>query len=239
LCQHTSEVVSAPSHAQLDEVRASTQTSRNTVLRKDTIENFLKQYELFQENVIEIENVDRFHSTQQDPTFWCHQPVERHAAKIYTRGIYSKFLTELLNSTAFGVTEVVKDKLYELKKLFNYKKPEYRRDMFTVCVDRQNHHYECECGKFEKDGILCCHILRLFTQFDVVKIPTEYIMPRWTMTFREEELVKQKQQTIEIQGAEASSSTLRYAMLMNTVNDVCADLSRDAKKEQTVPYRSS
>jgi hypothetical protein len=64
-------------------------------------------------------------------------------------------------------------------------------------------------------------------------------MPRWTMTFREEELVKQKQQTIEIQGAEASSSTLRYAMLMNTVNDVCADLSRDAKKEQTVPYRSS
>jgi hypothetical protein len=52
---------------------------KDYVLRKDTIENFLKQYEIFQENVVEIENEDRFHSTQQDPTFWCHQPIERHA----------------------------------------------------------------------------------------------------------------------------------------------------------------
>jgi hypothetical protein len=202
------------------------------VLRKDTIENFLIQYELFQENVLEIENQDRYQSTQQDPTFWCHQPIERHAAKIYTRGIYSKFVIELLNSTAFGVDEIVKDKLYELRKLFYYKKPEYRREMFTVCVDRQKQTYECECGKFEKDGILCCHILRLFTQFDVVRIPDEYIMPRWTIKYREEELIKHKQQCVEVHGAEASESTLRYAMLMNSVNDVCADLSRNAAKSR-------
>jgi hypothetical protein len=82
-------------------------------MRKDSIENFLKQYELFQENVVETENVDRFQSMQQQPTFWSHQPIEWHAAKIYTRGIYLKFLTELCNATAFGVHEVVRDKLYE------------------------------------------------------------------------------------------------------------------------------
>ena len=129
---------------------------------------------------MEIENEDRFQSTQQIPVFWGHQPVERHAARVYTRGIYLKFATELLNSTAFGVTEIVKDRMYELKKLFHYDKPEYRRDVFAVSVDRKMMHFECECGKFEKDGILCCHILRLFTQFDVVKIPQEYIMARWT-----------------------------------------------------------
>jgi hypothetical protein len=205
---------------------------KDYVLRKDTIENFLKQYEIFQENVVEIENEDRFHSTQQDPTFWCHQLIERHAAEIYTRGIYSKFLTELLNSTAFGVHEIVKDRLYELKKLFNYKKPEYRRDVFTVCVDRKNETYECECAKFEKDGILCCHILRLFTQFDVVKIPAQYILPRWTIKFREDELLLQKKQSIDVPGAEASASSLRYAMLLNSVNDVCADISRDPNKSK-------
>jgi hypothetical protein len=35
-----------------------------------------------------------------------------------------------------------------------------------------------------------------------------------------------------VHGAEASASTLRYAMLLNSVNDVCADLSRDANKSK-------
>jgi hypothetical protein len=89
---------------------------KDYIMRKDSIENFLKQYDLFQENVVETENVDRFQSTQQQPTFWSRQPIERHAAKIYTRGIYLKFLTELCNATTFGVHEVVRDKLYELKR---------------------------------------------------------------------------------------------------------------------------
>jgi hypothetical protein len=100
------------------------------------------------------------------------------------------FVTELVNSTAFAVHEVVKDRLYELKKSFYYEKPEYMHDLFTVCIDRVNQSYECECGKFEKDGILCCHILRLFTQFDIVKIPEDYIVPRWTIKFHEDELMK-------------------------------------------------
>jgi hypothetical protein len=104
------------------------------VKRKDTIETFLKQYELFQENVIEIENEDRFMSTQQQPVLWCRQPIERHAAQIYTRGIYLKFATELVNATAFGVTEVVKDQVYELKRLFQYDNPEYKKNPFhSVC----------------------------------------------------------------------------------------------------------
>jgi hypothetical protein len=199
-------------------------------MRKDTIETFLKQYEIFQENVQEIENANRFQSTQQRPTFWGQQPIERHAAKIYTRGIYKKFATELVNSTAFGVHEIVKDRFYELKRLFYYENPEYRRDLFTVCVDRDRNLFECECGKFEKDGILCCHILRLLTQFDIVQIPPEYIVPRWTNVFREEGLLKQKEECFQVNSSNTLDTALRYAMLMSTVNDVCADVSRDANK---------
>jgi hypothetical protein len=137
-------------------------------------------------------------------------------------------VTELLGSTAFGVHEVIKDRVYELKKFFFYDKPEYRRDLFTVFADRENLRVECECGKFEKDGILCCHILRLFNQWDVIKIPPEYVLPRWTSAFREEELLKHKQVTLEVHGTEATQCALRYAMLMNNLNDVCSDVSRDA-----------
>ena len=143
-----------------------------------------------------------------------------------------KFVTELLNSTAFGVTEVVKDRLYELRKLFRYDKPEYRRDVFTVSVDRDKMQFECECSKFEKDGILCCHILRLFTQFDIVKIPEEYILPRWTSEYREKELLKQRQESTIVKGTSSAENSMRYAMLLDTVNDVCVDISRDAHKSE-------
>ncbi|KAM0888535.1 hypothetical protein ACQ4PT_028284 [Festuca glaucescens] len=151
---------------------------KDYIRRKDTIEIFLKQYELFQENVVEIENRDRFESTQQIPAFWGHQLIEKHARKIYTRGIYLKFLTELPNSTAFAFIEVEKDKEYKTKKLFRYKNLEFWREEFTIRVDHCIMKLECECNKFERDGILCCHILRLFTQFDVTRIPDHYILPR-------------------------------------------------------------
>jgi hypothetical protein len=181
---------------------------------------------------MEKENEDRFQSIMQKPVYWCRSPIEWHAAKIYTRGIYLKFVTELVNSTAFGVHEVVKDRVYELKKTFHYEHPEYRRDLFTVFVDKRTTTVECECGKYEKDGILCCHILRLFTQWDVVRIPDQYILPRWTSDFREKELIKQKQEILEVHGSEATQSALRYAMLMNNLNDLCADISRDANKSK-------
>ncbi|KAM0902367.1 hypothetical protein ACQ4PT_019396 [Festuca glaucescens] len=205
---------------------------KDYILQKDTIENFLKQYELFLENVLEIENDDRFQSTQKEPVLWCRQPIERHAAGVYTRGIYLKFVTELMNSTAFGVTEVVKDQVYELRKLFYYEKAKYRRNLFTVFVDCEEMIVECECRKFQKGGILCCHVLRLFTQWDVVRIPDQYIMPRWTTEFREKELVKHKQECLDKHGSNVTHQLLVYATLMNSMNDVCADISRDVDKSR-------
>jgi hypothetical protein len=138
----------------------------------------------------------------------------------------------LVNSTAFSVVEVLKDSLFELKKMWQYEKPEYRRDVFTVVVDRKNVQFQCECAKFEKDGILCCHILILFTQFDVTKIHDDYILKRWTVEFREQELLKQKDEVDNVQGSKTSESALRYALMMNSLNDVCADLSIDADKSK-------
>ena len=67
---------------------------------------------------------------------WGYQRFERHAAEIYTRAIYTKFLTEMMNATAFGVKEVEKDKTYELKRKFEYENPEFDREIFTVHVDQ-------------------------------------------------------------------------------------------------------
>jgi hypothetical protein len=76
---------------------------------------------------------------------------------------------------------------------------------------------------------LCCHVLRLFTQFDIIHIPEHYINKRWTKEYREAELIKHKQRTIdEGAGSENSQISMRYAVLMGKVTEVCAFVSKDA-----------
>uniref|UniRef100_A0A8R7K222 Protein FAR1-RELATED SEQUENCE n=1 Tax=Triticum urartu TaxID=4572 RepID=A0A8R7K222_TRIUA len=184
-----------------------------------------KQYVLFQENVVHIENQDRFLSNEKTPVFWNHHAVERHAAAIYTRGIYLKFLTELVNATAFKVIEIEKDKVYDLKKHIRYEKPEFTRETFRVHVDLTTGSFKCFCGKFERDGIVCCHILRLFTQFDITHIPDKLIVERWTISFREKELDKCKKEMVLLTGEDQSHNVVRYAILMSKVGEACSDIS--------------
>ena len=40
--------------------------------------------------------------------------------------------------------------------------------------------YNCECCKFERDGMLCCHVLKIFTHVGVDSIPQRYILRRRT-----------------------------------------------------------
>ncbi|XP_066163361.1 uncharacterized protein [Oryza sativa Japonica Group] len=60
----------------------------------------------------------------------------------------------------------------------------YGSRAFIVAANVLDRIYNCECCKFERDGILCCHVLKVMT-FDFVgqvsDIPEHYILPRWTM----------------------------------------------------------
>jgi hypothetical protein len=90
---------------------------KDYVKRKVTIEIFLIQYDLFQQTVVETENEDRFLSIGLEPVYWGHSRIERHANKLYTRGIFFKFQNELMNATAFAVEVVEENKTYHLKKM--------------------------------------------------------------------------------------------------------------------------
>lgn len=41
-------------------------------------------------------------------------------------------------------------------------------------------HYSYECCKMERDGILCCHILKVFTHIGLDVIPEQYMLQHWT-----------------------------------------------------------
>uniref|UniRef100_A0A0A9T3X6 Protein FAR1-RELATED SEQUENCE n=1 Tax=Arundo donax TaxID=35708 RepID=A0A0A9T3X6_ARUDO len=203
---------------------------KDFVMRKDSIETFLQQYVIFQEEQESIENKDRFESNVLISKYSTMKPIERQAGDIYTRGIYGKFQKELLFSDAFSVEEIEKDKKYILNKLMSYKEEEFHRDSFVIQVDREESNFECVCAKYDRDGILCCHVLRLFTQLGINEIPAKYIKDRWTQKWKEEVLKKQKQIQLEKGSDGKGQSAIRYAMMMTKTADICAALSKDPEK---------
>jgi hypothetical protein len=40
--------------------------------------------------------------------------------------------------------------------------------------------YDCDCCKWNRDGILCCHVLKIFTHIGIDETLAHYIKRRWT-----------------------------------------------------------
>ncbi|KAK8936800.1 Protein FAR1-RELATED SEQUENCE 5 [Platanthera zijinensis] len=110
-------------------------------------------------------------------------PILKQVSKIYTRVMYGKFYEEF-KVGAFGLfiveEVVVSDKIH----------------IFTIrwsdCGDNNKHWYveldissydvRCSCSKFETTGILCAHVLKVYSHKNIIFIPQQYILRRWTMT---------------------------------------------------------
>ena len=115
-----------------------------------------------------------------EPKYSTKHPIERHAGKIYNREIYEKFLHQIHLADAYMVKELIKDEKYILKRIIDYDEQEYYNNSFPIEVDLKANRFDCICCKYDRDGILCCHVLRLFTQIGIYKIPENYIKERWT-----------------------------------------------------------
>jgi hypothetical protein len=194
---------------------------KDSVLPKDSIEKFIERYEEIQKKTIQTDDEDR-QQAGTVPSCFSLQPIEKHAANIYTRPIFLKVQRELLHSTAFNVQEVQRGAVYRLDKVFNYENPEFDRNSFEVMVESGTKAFKCPCAKFTRDGILCCHIFRLFTQFGINEIPGQYIVPRWTYKFKEEKEKQYKEKCLV-----KTDNTARYATFMSKMADlgkkVCSD----------------
>jgi hypothetical protein len=56
----------------------------------------------------------------------------------------------------------------------------YGKRNYLVMSIKEEESYSCECSKFDRDGIICCHIMRVMVRMGVKSIPERYILKRWT-----------------------------------------------------------
>ncbi|XP_021309075.1 protein FAR-RED IMPAIRED RESPONSE 1 [Sorghum bicolor] len=56
----------------------------------------------------------------------------------------------------------------------------YGKRNYLVTAIEEDESYCCECSKFDRDGIICYHIMRVMVRMGVELIPERYILKRWT-----------------------------------------------------------
>jgi len=205
---------------------------KDYVMRKDSIETFLQQCQIYEEEQAEIERRDRFESNVQEHVYATMQMIERHAAQVYTRNIYLRFQMELYNSSAYSLEEDESWAKYKVHRLMDHDKIEFYRRTFYIEVDKDANTFSCICKKYQRDGILCCPILRLFTHLGIYRIPENYIKLRWTKDYLETELRSQKKKEMERFGKCNDEPVLRHAMMMNSLSDMCSKVCKDKEKSE-------
>ena len=143
------------------------------------------------------------------PTFLLHRyNVERQAMAFYTRPVFHKFQKMVTAYTGYMLNALQADEgqglLFELVSSYN---PNAR--IYRVKVVMEEETYSCSCHYFERNGIICSHIVRSMVHLNVQVVPEKYMLERWS-----------KAATISLVGRRApidfglpSTNTLRYNAL--------------------------
>ncbi|KAI5433540.1 protein FAR1-RELATED SEQUENCE 3 [Lathyrus oleraceus] len=142
-----------------------------------TLPMFFRQYELALERWFEKELESDFETISATPVLKTPSPMENQVAKLYTRKIFLKFQEELVETFAYTANRIEED---GANSIFRVAKFEDVQKSYTVTLNHSELRANCSCQMFEYSGILCRHILTVFTVSNVFTIPSHYILKRWT-----------------------------------------------------------
>ncbi|KAK3153632.1 hypothetical protein QOZ80_2BG0178640 [Eleusine coracana subsp. coracana] len=135
----------------------------------------------------ESEARERFNSEREILTS-TYYGYEAQLGKLYTRKVYNKFKEELKSGTAFSTREEPGNVGYYLvqhRKVdtnFPWLDHAFCIKAIYNIIDPEQSEFKCECMTWEHTGLFCCHLICAFTHLCVERVPSKYIMKRYTKT---------------------------------------------------------
>lgn len=147
------------------------------VNQQTTIPLFFKQYERALEHSLEKEIEADYDTICTTPVLKTPSPMEQQAANLYTRKVFAKFQEELVETFAYTANTIEADGVVSKYRVAKY---EHDHKAFIVNLDVSEMKAGCSCQMFEYSGLLCRHILTVFTVTNVLTLPSHYILTRWT-----------------------------------------------------------
>ena len=100
---------------------------------------------------------------------------------LYNRNIYLKFMNQLRLTERYKYKETEQGKCFEVWYKSNQIKKHQRIRKYIVVTDltEGKEEFSCICGKFNKDGILCAHILKAIVEEEINIILDKYFIDCW------------------------------------------------------------
>ena len=95
-------------------------------------------------------------------------------------------------------------------------------------MDEHKEIYNCSCKKMSRDGIQCCHVLKVMDQTGMVeRLPKSFINPRWTKNVSEslKVLATSHDNSMTAQDDE----TMRFGLAYAELSDICSHACRKDK----------
>lgn len=151
------------------------------VNHQTTIPMFFKQYELALESCLEREIEADYYTISTTPVLKTPSPMEQQAANLYTKKVFEKFQEELVETFVHSASKIDGDGTLSKFRVAKY---EHDHKAYIVMLDFSEMNASCSCQMFEYSGVLCRHIFTVFTVTNVLTIPSQYILKRWTRNAR-------------------------------------------------------
>lgn len=173
-----------------------------------TIQMLIKQYEKAVASWHEKELKADYDTSNATPVLKTPSPMEKQAANLYTRKIFIKFQAELVETLANPATKIDDSgtvTTYRVSKFGDdHKAHSVRFNAFEMKAS-------CSCQMFEFSGIICRHILAVFRAKNVLTLPSQYILKRWTRNAKSGAVLDE--QASELPSNSRESLTVRYNSL--------------------------
>ncbi|RDX60795.1 Protein FAR1-RELATED SEQUENCE 3, partial [Mucuna pruriens] len=147
------------------------------VNQQTTLPMFFRQYEGALERWFEKELESDYETICTTPVLKTPSPMEKQAANHYTRKIFLKFQEELVETFAYTANIIEEG---GANSIFRVAKFEDAQKTYIVTLNHSELRANCSCQMFEYSGILCRHVLTVFTVTNVLTLPSHYILKRWT-----------------------------------------------------------
>ncbi|XP_047065577.1 protein FAR1-RELATED SEQUENCE 5-like [Lolium rigidum] len=142
--------------------------------------SFLGEYQKISENIEELEREHDSVTRITEPDYWVRSEIELQAGRMY---------------------EVYKTPMLQPQ--------DFRSRKYLVSVNLQAQEFASICCKFEKDDIICAHILRVLIHLNLSELSEKYYISRWRPKDRK---YMRDKQSIPID-LKTSNKHLRYCVL--------------------------
>ncbi|KAK1604966.1 hypothetical protein QYE76_028639 [Lolium multiflorum] len=193
---------------------------KTLVRPSDSVWNFVQQYELCQNLMLDREDNAGFTMETTTAKLWGSYSIEEQALKFYTREVFDRFQKMVQSSTRFYPIHVEAEGLcFDLVPNQDLDVKTYR-----VAVNPEEGLYTCGCNMFEMCGLICPHIIRVMVHLNVQQIPGRYMLERWSAAATTH---APEPGTNTIRFGVPTSNTLKYNSLCRKMNQLASDACFD------------